>query len=175
MRETGLAPNISLVVAVAENGVIGRAGALPWRISADLKRFRAVTMGKPVVMGRKTFQSIGKPLDGRDNIVVTRSRNFSATGAEVASGIDEALGLAAERAQARGVHEICVIGGSEVFAETLPRASLLHITHVQGAPEGDVFFPPISASEWQEVSREALPFRDGDTARAAYAVYQRIR
>jgi dihydrofolate reductase len=166
---------ISLVVAVAENGVIGRNGALPWRVSADLRRFRAVTIGKPVVMGRKTFQSIGRPLDARDNIVVTRNPDFLAPGAEVAGAIEDAMVIAAERARSRGVREICVIGGSQVFAETLPDASLVHLTHVQAAPEGDVFFPPLDRSAWREVSREELPFRDGDTARAAYAVYQRIR
>jgi dihydrofolate reductase len=167
-------PIIALVVAVAENRVIGRNGALPWRISADLKRFRAITMGKPVVMGRKTYESIGRPLDGRDNIIVTRSPDFAAAGAEVVGSLEAALGLAAERAAARGAGEICIIGGSQVFAETLARAGLLHLTHVEGSHDGDVFFPPISKHEWQEVSREDLPFRDGDTARASYAVYQRV-
>ena len=174
MSGGGQIPAISLVVAVAENDVIGRKGELPWRISADLRRFRAITMGKPVVMGRKTFQSIGRPLDGRDNIVVTRSAAFLASGVDVVGGIEEAMVLAAQRAKRRGVDEICVIGGSQVFSETLPKARLVHLTHVQAAPEGDVFFPPLDRSQWQEVSREELPFRDGDTARAAYAVYQRI-
>ncbi len=93
----------------------------------------------------------------------------------MAGSIEEALRIAADRAQARGADEICIIGGSEVFLETLPRASVLHLTHVDGAPEGDVFFPPLAANEWKEISREILPSRDGDTARAAYAVYQRIR
>jgi dihydrofolate reductase len=131
-------------------------------------------MGKPVVMGRKTFESIGRPLDGRDNIVVTRNPDFSAPGVEVVGGIEDAMVLATERAQSRGVAEACIIGGSQVFAETLPAAKLVHLTHVQAAPEGDVFFPPLDPAAWREVSREDLPFRDGDTARAAYAVYQRI-
>jgi dihydrofolate reductase len=169
------APQIVLVVAVAENGVIGADGGLPWRVRADLRRFRKVTMGKPMVMGRKTFASIGRLLDGRDSIVVTRQEGFAAEGAFVAGSIEEALSLAAERAAARGANEICVIGGAEIFAQTLPLADRLDITHVAAKPRGDVFFPQIDAAAWEEVSRETLPRSEGDDAAAVTAVYRRRR
>jgi dihydrofolate reductase len=162
---------ISLVVAVAENGVIGVRGGLPWRIKADLKRFRSVTMGKPIVMGRKTFDSIGRVLDGRDNIVVTRRADPE--GALVARSIEEALKLAEACARQRGVDEICVIGGEALFRDTLPLAGRLYVTHVAAAPEGDVFFPAISPADWVERSRETLPASDGDTALATHVVYER--
>jgi len=169
---TGRRP-IALVVAVAENRVIGKGGGLPWRVKADLRRFRAITMGKPLIMGRKTYESIGRPLDGRDNVVVTRRTGFSPGGVIVAHSLDEALGLAEERARARGVDEVCAIGGGEIFATALPLASRLHLTHIAAAPDGDVWFPEISESEWLEVRREALPASEGDSASAAYAVYER--
>lgn len=165
-------PELVLVAAVAENGVIGAGGGLPWRVKADLRRFRAVTMGKPMIMGRKTFQSIGRVLDGRDNIVVTRRRDFAPEGVFVAHSIAEAVALAEERAKARGVGEICVIGGAEIFDETLPLAARLDVTHVAAAPPGDVFFPPIDPATWIEVSRQALPRSDSDTSAAVNAIYQ---
>ena len=168
-------PAIVLIVAVAENGVIGAKGGLPWRIKADLKRFRAVTMGKPMVMGRKTFQSIGRALDGRDSIVVTRAWDSASDGVLVAHSVEEALHVARERAAARGTDEICVIGGGDIFAATLPIADRLHVTHVAARPEGDVFFPAIAPETWLETWREALPQSGGDTASGVYAVYQRRR
>jgi len=168
-------PALVLVVAVAENGVIGRAGGLPWRIKADLRKFRSVTMGKPLIMGRKTFESIGRVLDGRDSIVVTRGTGFAAEGVLLAHSLQEALAIGGERAAARGASEVCVIGGAELFAESLPRAERLHMTHVAAAPEGDVFFPRFSPADWSEIWREDLPFSAGDTARASYAVYHRRR
>ena len=162
-----------LVAAVAENGVIGAGGGLPWRVKADLRRFRAVTMGKPMIMGRKTFQSIGRVLDGRDNIVVTRAKDFAPEGVIVAHSIAEAVALAENRARARGVSEICVIGGAEIFEKTLALAARLDVTHVAAAPEGDVFFPPIDPTVWVEVSRQPLSRSDGDTAPAVNAIYHR--
>jgi dihydrofolate reductase len=166
---------ISLVVAVAENGVIGMRGGLPWRIKADLKRFRSVTMGKPIVMGRKTFDSIGRVLDGRDNIVVTRRADTLPEGAFLARSVEAALKLAEACALRRGVNEICVIGGEALFRDTLPLAERLYVTHVAAAPAGDVFFPAISPADWVERSRETLPASDGDTAAATYLVYERRR
>ena len=166
---------IVLVVAVAENGVIGSAGGLPWRLKADLQRFRRVTMGKPIVMGRKTFDSVGRALDGRDNIVVTRRTGLAGGGVLVAGTIEAALDIAARCAQARGASEICVIGGGEVYGATMPMAELLHVTHIQGTPQGNVHFPEISPVEWTEVSREPLPVAEGDTAAGVYAVYHRRR
>lgn len=167
---------ISFVVAVAENGVIGRDGAIPWCVPSDLKVFRCLTMGKPVIMGRKTYDSIGKPLDGRDNIVVTRRPSLpDGAGAIAVHDLQAALAKAEECAAARGADEICIIGGGEIFAATLPVASRLHVTHVVAAPEGDTFFPEISAAEWVAVSRERLAASEGDTAEGEYVVYERRR
>ena len=166
---------VSLVVAVAENGVIGVRGGLPWRIRADLKRFRSVTMGKPIIMGRKTFQSIGRVLDGRDNIVITRQEGFAPAGIIVARSVDAALVAAEESARARDAGEICVIGGEALFRETLPFAGRLYVTHVAATPEGDVFFPPIPAADWIETAHEPLPRSEGDTATGTYVVYERRR
>lgn len=151
-------PVISLVVAVAENGVIGRNGGLPWRISSDLKTFRAVTMGKPLIMGRRTYESLKGPLDGRDNIVVSRGEALSRTGGIYpVRTIEEALALARTCADARGSNEIMVIGGSEIFAATLPHARRIYWTHVEGAPDGDTHFPAFDAHDWHIASRRELP------------------
>ncbi len=148
---------LTLVVAAAENGVIGLGGRLPWRIPSDLRLFRRLTMGKPVIMGRKTFESIGKPLDGRDNIVMTRDPAFQAEGVIVKPTLAAAIAEAEALAIARGTQEIMVIGGAEVFREALPQAQRLYLTRVHGSPHGDTFLPAISLDEWHEVSREALP------------------
>ncbi|MDT8387719.1 MAG: type 3 dihydrofolate reductase [Thiogranum sp.] len=140
---------ISLLVAIAENRVIGRDNELPWRLSDDLKHFKALTMGKPIVMGRKTWESIGRPLPGRDNIVVTRDTNYRAEGAVVANSIEQAL-QAAGRSE-----EVMVIGGEEIFRETLERAQRLYLTLVKAEVEGDTWFPPIDAQQWREVERES--------------------
>jgi dihydrofolate reductase len=166
---------IALVVAVAENGVIGARGGLPWRVKADMKRFRAITMGKPLVMGRKTFESIGRVLDGRDNIVITRRSDFAVEGVLTAASLEAALAVAEERAAARGADEICVIGGGEIFRKTLPLADRLYVTHVAAAPQGDTLFPDIAPADWVEVSRQTLPVSEGDTAAAVHAVYDRRR
>ena len=144
---------IVLVVAVAENGVIGRDNQLPWRIKSDLKYFRAITMNKPVVMGRKTYVSIGRPLPGRTNIVVTRRDDFTAAGVLVAGGIDQALAAARGDALRRGTHEIAVIGGTEIFNQTLPVADRLALTQVHANPDGDTYFPAIDPAVWREIDR----------------------
>jgi dihydrofolate reductase len=148
---------ISLVVAVADNGVIGRDGMLPWRISSDLKTFRRLTLGKPLIMGRRTFQSLKKPLDGRDNIVVTRNPDYRPEGAIVAADFNAALAVARECASKRGVDEIAVIGGTSVFAAALPIADRIYKTEVQGSPAGDAYFPAVDWEAWREVAREMLP------------------
>jgi dihydrofolate reductase len=154
-------PRIVLVVAVARNGVIGHHGTLPWRISSDLKRFKATTMGKPVIMGRKTWESLPRrPLPGRRNIVITRDRHYRADGAVVAASLDEALAHARES----GSDEICVIGGSDIFRQTLPMADRLYLTEVDLEPEGDVFFPPLDRKAWRETSRETHARTEGDDA-----------
>jgi dihydrofolate reductase len=134
----------SLVVAVARNGVIGRDNALPWRLPADLAHFKRVTMGHPVVMGRRTHESIGKALPGRKNIVVTRSSGYQAPGCTVVNSLDEAWQAAA------GADEVCVIGGTTLFEETLPVADVIHLTEVEADVEGDTWFPPFDRSEWNE-------------------------
>jgi dihydrofolate reductase len=164
-------PRIAFVVAVARNGVIGRQGTLPWRISSDLKRFKAITMGKPVIMGRKTWESLPRrPLPGRLNIVITRDRQYRAEGAAVVVSVAEAL------AQARQAEsdEICVIGGSEIFRQMLPMADRLYLTEVDLAPDGDVHFPPLDRSEWREASREMHPRREGDDAGFVLRVLDRV-
>lgn len=138
---------ISLIVAVARNGVIGRAGALAWKISDDLKRFREITTGKPVIMGRKTFDSIGKPLPNRSNIVVSRSMKKK-EGVLLAAGIENALALAAREAARLGVDEAFIIGGADLYRETLALADRIYLTEVEAEAEGDVYFPPYHAGDW---------------------------
>lgn len=148
-----------IVVAVAENGVIGRNGGMPWRIPSDLKHFKTITMGKPVVMGRKTFESIGRPLPGRTNIVLTRDRNWRADGALTGQSLEEVLRLANEGAARSGTGEFAIIGGSTLFEKTLPMAARIELTEVHARPEGDVFFPEFDRSEWRETRREG-PIQD---------------
>jgi len=165
-------PSLVLVAAVARNRVIGGRNRLPWRLSSDLKRFKALTMGKPLVMGRKTFQSIARSLPGREMIVVTHDPGFSAEGVLIARGVEEALALAKERAAAMGADAIVVAGGGELYAQTIGRADRLAITEVALEPEGDVRFPPIDPALWREVSREPGergPKDDSDFAFVEYA------
>jgi dihydrofolate reductase len=169
------APVLALIAAVAKNGVIGSSGALPWRLSSDLKHFKAATMGKPLVMGRKTYQSIGGPLAGRTTIVVTRDPAFAAEGVSVARGIEDALRLAEAAARAGGVEEILVAGGGEIYAETIGRASRLHLTEVDVAPKGDAHFPPIDPDQWREVSRQQGERGPRDEADFAFVEYERVR
>ncbi len=156
-------PRLSLVVARARNGVIGRDGGLPWRLRSDLQRFKALTMGKPCLMGRATWESLPlKPLPGRLNIVLTRDEGWGDQGeakttlgqALICTSLDEALEIAREQAVEDGVDEICVIGGAALYAATLPRAHRLHLTEVEAAPEGDTLFPAFDGAQWIEVSCE---------------------
>lgn len=160
---------IAIVVAVAENGVIGRDGGMPWRLSTDLKRFKAVTLGKPVIMGRKTYDSIGRPLPGRANIVVTRNPDWRADGVKVTATLDEALAMA-EREDG---DEICVIGGGELYAQAIGRADRLHVTHVLADIAGDTRFPPIDPSVWAVVKEVDVPPGEKDSHATRYAVYER--
>jgi dihydrofolate reductase len=163
-----------LVAAVAENGVIGRDNTLPWRLKSDLRRFRARTWGKPIVMGRKTFQSLSKPLPGRTNIVVSRDRNFSAPGVVVAADVRAALETARGDALRRGADAIAVIGGAEIYAETLPIADRLDFTLVKARPEGNVRFPPIDLQTWREIERSEHKAEAGDAADFAFITYERL-
>lgn len=164
---------IVLVAAIGENNVIGRNGQLPWRLKSDLQHFRRLTLNKPVVMGRRTFESIGKLLKDRTNIVVTRDLSRAASGAVLATSIEAALAYAHDDAKRRGVDEIMVIGGNDVFAATLPLADRLEITHVHAAPDGDVFFPPIDSGVWREVSRQDYPAGPQDDAPFTVAAYEK--
>jgi dihydrofolate reductase len=143
-----------LVAAVADNGVIGLEGSLPWWLPSDLKHFKKITMGKPIVMGRRTFASIGRPLPGRSNIVLSANAGFRAEGVQVAPNLDAALAIADEEAKRLGAGEIAVIGGHALYAETLPRAARIYLTEVHAKPDGNVNFPAFDKSEWNEVSRE---------------------
>jgi dihydrofolate reductase len=164
---------IVLVAAIGENNVIGRAGQLPWRLKSDLKHFRALTIGKPVVMGRKTYESIGKPLQGRTNIVLSRDLSLKVPGGVLATSLDAALAIARQDAAKCGVDEIMVIGGSDVFEATMAMASRLQITHVEAAPEGDALFPPIDPEVWREVTREEHAAGPGDDANFTVVTYLR--
>ncbi|MBK8457085.1 MAG: dihydrofolate reductase [Phyllobacteriaceae bacterium] len=167
---------VSLIVAMAENGVIGRDGGLPWRLSSDLRRFKAETMGKPVVMGRKTWESIGRPLPGRLNIVVTRDRAYRADGVETAGSLADALTLARVRGRClTGVDEICVIGGGDIYAQAMPLADRLSITHVLAAVEGDTRFPAIDPAVWQAGAAADFPAGEKDSHATRHVVYDRIR
>ena len=158
---------LSLIVAAARNGVIGRRNQLPWRLPDDLKRFKAVTMGKPVIMGRKTWESIGRPLPGRLNIVVTRQPDYRAEGASVAHSLGDAL------AAAGAAEEVMVIGGAELYAAALPRAEVLHLTRVEADVEGDAFLPAIDWSQWRLVSAEPHPFDDKHALAFVFETYIR--
>jgi len=144
---------IALIVAMADNRVIGRDGTLPWRIPADLKFFKAKTMGKPIVMGRRTFDSIGKPLPGRPNIVVSRGGDFP-EGVDVARDVDAALAIAERRARECGVDEVMIIGGAALYEALLPRADRIYLTEVHAVVEGDTYFPAFDRRAWREVARE---------------------
>lgn len=165
--------DIVFVVAVADNGVIGDDGGMPWRLSSDLKRFKRLTMGKPLVMGRKTFASIGCPLPGRTNIVVTRDGSFAAPGAVVAPTLAAALAVARGDALRRFATEIAVIGGAEMFAQLWDRAARLEVTEVHAAPAGDTRLPPIDRAVWQETARERHSAGPGDSADVSYVSYRR--
>ena len=159
---------ISLVYAVSQNGVIGVRGGLPWHVPSDLKHFKATTMGKPIIMGRKTWESLPhKPLPDRMNIVMTKNKNFSATGATVARNLDQALELAGD------VPEVCVVGGAEVFKAYLPKAQKIYLTRILASVAGDVMIPPIDLSVWSEVSRSEKQQAGGDRAAYEILVYER--
>lgn len=158
---------VSLIVAMAVNRVIGSAGELPWRLPADLAYFKRITMGKPVVMGRKTWEAIGRPLPGRHNIVVTRNRAFAAAGAVVVHSLDAALDRIV------GDDEVMVIGGGEIYRLALPRADRIYLTEVKSAPAGDARFPELDPAEWREVSRKDHGAQ-GDAPAHSFVVLERV-
>jgi dihydrofolate reductase len=167
-------PRIVLVAAVAENGVIGRDNALPWRLSSDLRHFRAVTMGKPVIMGRNTYLSIGKPLPGRTNIVVSRDPAFAAAGVVRANRLVTALQIAHGDVLRRGGDDIAVIGGGELFAQTMTMADRLEITLVHTLSSGTVLFPPIDPARWRAVARHEQVAGPNDDADMTFITYEPV-
>lgn len=167
--------DLVLVVARADNGVIGCDGGLPWRLSRDLKHYRAITMGKPIIMGRKTHESIGRPLLGRENIVVTGNRNFAAPGCHVVNDFDSAIWTAKRLAEQSGASEICVIGGAAIYRAALSRAIRIHLTEVHFQAEGDVMLEAFAGDEWREVSRRRMEAEGDDSADFSFVVLERIK
>ncbi len=166
---------VAFVVAVADNGVIGRDGGLPWRLSSDLKLFRRLTMGKPIIMGRRTWQSLPKrPLDGRDNIVVTRDPQFVAEGAQVVRDADAAVRLGEKLALEAGVDEVSIIGGAALYEALLSNADRIYWTAVRGNPEGDTTFPDFDLSNWKIASEEPIERGPKDEYDAVLRVLERI-
>ncbi len=166
--------DLILVAAVAENGVIGRDNALPWRLKSDMQHFRAITLGKPVVMGRKTFASIGNPLKDRTNIVVSRNPDYAVPGIVVASSLEAALAVARGDALRRAADAIAVIGGAGIFRDTMAIADRLEITSIHASPTGDTFFPTIDPKLWRETARVRHPAAPQDDAEFSLISYERL-
>ncbi|MHC2332707.1 dihydrofolate reductase [Bradyrhizobium sp. USDA 4454] len=164
---------IVLVVAVAENGVIGKDNAIPWRLKSDLRRLKAITLNKPVVMGRKTFESLPRPLPGRTNIVVTRDPNYRARGAIVTNSFENAHAIALGDALRRFATEIAIIGGAEIYAQWMGIADRLEITEVHARPDGDTRFDKIDTEVWEEVARVRNPAGPDDSVDFSYVTYRR--
>lgn len=164
---------ISLIVALAENGVIGRDGGLPWRLRSDLRRFRALTLGKPLIMGRKTFESLKAPLDGRDNIVVSRDPAYAAPGALPAASLEAALKIGRDCAARRGVEEIMVIGGAEIYRAATAMADRIYLTLVHAKPQGDATFAFPDQHAWRETERQDVPPGEADEHPSTYLVFDR--
>jgi dihydrofolate reductase len=175
VSDAGNPPRIEIVLiaAIAENGVIGRDNKLPWRIKSDMQYFRFLTMGRPVVMGRKTFQSIGKPLKGRTNIVVSRDPDFAGEGILVTPDIARALEAARGDALRRGAGSIAIIGGTEIFRQTMPLADRLAFTLVHAKPQGDTVFPQIDGKSWRETERREQAKGPEDEYGFAFVSYAR--
>lgn len=159
---------VSLIVATADNRIIGRDNQMPWHLPADLAYFKRITLGKPIIMGRKTFESIGRALPGRRNIVISRDPNYQADGVETVTCVEQALALV------EGIEEVMVIGGGTIYAHCMPVASRLYVTHIQAAIEGDTQFPPYdTTSHWQKISSELLPSNDKNAYDLDFSIYQR--
>jgi dihydrofolate reductase len=164
---------VAMIAAVARNGVIGNHGAIPWRLPTDFAHFRRTTMGKPVLMGRKTFESIGKPLDGRVNIVMSRQPGYQPDGVIVVNDLDAALGHAQAMATADGASEVMILGGETIYRQAMPRADRLYITHVELAPEGDARFPEIEPDIWS--GEEDCAVVPGSRDSAGFRVFTYVR
>lgn len=165
---------IIIIVAVSENGVIGRDGDMPWRLSTDLKRFKALSMGKPLVMGRKTFESVGsKPLPARPHVIVSRSHSFDMPGVETVGSLEAALERATVLAEQSGVDEVCVVGGGEIYRQAIDLADVLHVTHVETVVDGDTTFPPVDPGTFECIAETRIPLGEKDNYPTRYAIYRR--
>jgi len=173
MANTDPDMKVSLVLAVAKNGIIGDQNKLPWNLPSDLKRFKETTMGHPVIMGRPTYESIGGPLPGRDNIVLTRSGVIDDPGVHTANSLEEACSLAKRFAINRGVKEIMIIGGGDVFEQIRGMADKVYLTVVDMEAEGDTLFRPLDGANWKEISNEIVKAGPNDTADFVVSVYER--
>jgi dihydrofolate reductase len=166
-------PVIALVVAIGDNGAIGKRGSLPWHLSTDLKYFRKVTLGKPIIMGRRTFESFPRALDQRLNIVLSRDPAYVAPGAIVVPSLNAALDIARSAAQQVGVEEIMIVGGDDVFREVLPKASRIYLTEVHASPDADVWFT-FDRNDWPEISRERHEPGPKDDHAFSFVVLERV-
>jgi len=164
---------LSIIVAQSQNRVIGINNKLPWYLPEDLKYFKRITQGKPIIMGRKTYESIGRPLLGRTNIVITRDGDYQAPGIKVVHTLEQALDLAEQQALVDGSEEALVIGGAEIYALTLPQADRLYLTQVHAQVEGDAFFPAIDKDQWQEALRQDFNADGPNPYNYSFIVYQR--
>lgn len=164
---------VAMIAAVGSNGVIGADNGIPWRLPSDFAFFKRTTMGKPLIMGRKTFESIGKPLPGRTNIVVTRDHDFAPVGVEVVRSLEDALDLAQAIAARDGVDEVMIGGGGAIYAAMMPRADRLYITHVDAAPEGETTFPAIDPGAWSVVAEPEVTPDPRDSAAFRVRIYER--
>ena len=175
MAASPVPPALVQVVAMGRNRVIGRDGGLPWHISGDLKYFKRTTLGKPLVMGRKTYDSIGRPLPGRCNIVVSRNPEYRPDGVVTVESLAAALAAAEAAAEEARAEEICVIGGGEIFAATLAQSRRLYVTEIDAAPAGDTFFPEIDPALWRETQRQSIApgSEAADTPGYSFVVYER--
>lgn len=165
----------ALIVAMAQNRVIGRNNNLPWYLPGDLKYFKQATMGKPIIMGRKTWDSIGRPLPGRMNVVISRNESWQApAGTTAATSLQAALKKAEAQAELDGVEEVMVIGGGQIYAEALPLVDRIYITQVHASVEGDAYFPEMNWDEWEEIGREDFSASDNNPYNYSFVVYQRL-
>lgn len=171
---TGQAPRLSLIAAIGKNGIIGRGNELPWRIKSEMQYFKRTTVGKPIVMGRKSFESLGKPLLDRTNIIVSRNADYQVEGCVTVASLDEGLATARSVAARDGVDEIFIGGGAEIYRQTLPLADRLYLTEVHLAPEGDTSFPAFDRSQWREIKREFHAAQPGESADYTITVLERI-
>jgi dihydrofolate reductase len=170
MNQTSLP--LAMIAALADNRVIGLDNKMPWHLPADLKHFKAMTLGKPIIMGRKTWDSLGRPLPGRLNLVVSRQRDLQLEGAETFTDLDAALRRAEQWACEQGIEELMLIGGAQLYAQALPQAQRLYLTRIDAAPEGDAFFPAFDEADWQLVESQAH-LADGEAPGYRFETWQR--